>query len=230
MNFANELYGALRAAGGSVGGASPRSQAYGSSGYGDLAQGLQRLAQRVTTPATPAPAPADAAAPATAPADSVSKAAPPEPPRAQKAAPPEPPRAKKAAPPEPPRAQKAAPPEPPRKLSAPSPAPAPAPVTINISINLGGKSAVETGATGNGSSTDVPATEDSPLLKAFKDLMGALYPKPASGGSSSVDSGTAAQRLQAFLQQIAQSLGGDALAQTPEAALPAKGSLINLTA
>jgi hypothetical protein len=278
LNFANELYSALRAAGESSGNQPPRKNGYGSSsGYGDLAQGLQRLAQTLAAP-SPTPAPADKAvtAPPEPPAAGALKAAPPEPPAASrlkaappeppaagklKAAPPEPPAASKlkaappeppaagarkaappeppasafkAAPPEPPSALKAAPPEPP-KLTAPAPAPAPAasanasPVTINISFNFGTGSAPAGSTVTPATGTGTAAAADSPLLNAFKGLMAALNPASA-GDSSAAEPGKAVQLLQSFLQQIAKSLGGDASAQTLEASLPAKGSLVNVTA
>ena len=103
------------------------------------------------------------------------------------------------------------------------PAPAPAfNVTVNISINFG------SGSTTGG------AQAESPLLSAFKQLMTALNPAGATGSSNGTGSAAPSetkspeQMLQAFLLKIASSLQGDkAQAGT---ALPAQGSLVNLTA
>ena len=69
------------------------------------------------------------------------------------------------------------------------------------------------------------APADSPLLAAFKGLLAALAPSTAPGTSST---GSASEKLAAFLHQMAQSLGLGSSA--PASSLPAPGSLLNVTA
>jgi hypothetical protein len=208
FGFATELFQALRSVGGDVG--------RGASGYGALAQGLQRLAQTVAPAAAPTastPAPA-AAVPTVAAAASSSAAATPE---ATPAVAPAPAAVKSPTP-------ELVKPSPPAAVLPP--AATSAGITINFTINIGGGLA----SAAEPSSAPAATQEDSPLLAAFKRLMLALNPKAdATGAVNVADAKKPAELLQAFLQQIAKALGADTSMAAGDA-LPAKGSLINLTA
>jgi len=211
--FAHELFKALKSVGASAADASGgaghcrphRCGGYGesagaASAYGGLAQGLQTLAQSLAPAAVAATTPSDAAV-ATTPAAGEATAV-----EAAAATP-----------------TTTAKPAELSTVKTPVPASSSGGITINLTLNIGTTAA--TGPADAGSA----ASDESPLLAAFKKLMLALNPPSGSAteAETAADAKKPAEMLQAFLQQIAKSLGGSAAATE---ALPAKGSLIDVSA
>lgn len=227
MAFAHELFHALKG-NGQEGGDGDSGRGYGrghghhhhhgsdraaGSGYGDLAQRLEALAQQLGGTSTPAAAGTATTATAAAPSAGTDAAA-----------------------------AAGAPTTPAASTTAAAGATAATAATtltgqglsITIHIELaGGTAAKPTPATGS----------DSRLLSAFKDLLNALNPTgstaaPSSTTSTSTEStaststvapaSTPAQKLAAFLHQMAQALSPSAAAASTS--LPATGSLLNVTA
>jgi hypothetical protein len=87
-------------------------------------------------------------------------------------------------------------------------------INITININLGGTAAA----------TAAPKSTASPLVDAFKHLFDALNPSAAASGTSP------AERLAAFLRQMAQSLGSAGSNTTDTPTLPRSGSLLSVSA
>lgn len=215
--FAHELFQALKSVGASgseaASGCRPhRCGAYGepkraASAYGGLAQGLQRLAQALA----PTPAAVASGSAASAPVATDTAA----------------PTLTAAGTPAPAATVELAAAKPAELTTVKTPAPAPATtgqgnsITISFTLNFGASAKAE---------DDASASNETPLLAAFKKLMLALNPKAGDPAGAEAAAGKKpAELLQAFLLQIAKTLGADMSMPTGEAS-PTKGSLINLAA
>jgi hypothetical protein len=215
--FAHELFSALRSArDDDRGERGHRHHHHGHHGhhhghgrdYGDLAQGLRKLAQSIESPAAPTPSPAPASPPASPPVATLPTPTPVVP---ADTAPPPADLPVTAVPPE------LAP------IGLPTAAPAGG---MSIEINIQVKIQWPGAATQATAPTPAPA-EESPLLAAFKRLMDKLAPEAATGAAAT-DGPSAADKLKAFLNGIADALSGQGGASPAER--PAPGSLISVAA
>lgn len=178
---------------------------HGRRDYGDLAQGLRKLAQSIdvpaATPTAPAPGVPTTSTPpvSTAPAPAIDTAAPQA------------------------------------DLPVAATTPESAPISLpDITPTRGMSMTVDIRVTIQWSATTAPDTaanpapaEESPLLAAFKRLMDKLAPDAASGAAAT-DAPSAAEKLKSFLNGIADALrgqGGGAAAERP-----ATGSLLSVAA
>lgn len=213
--FAHELFQALKSVGasaaegsGDAGRCRPHrcggygDQAGGAKAYGGLAQGLQKLAQSLAPAA--AATTATTATEATGAASTTADAAATTPAAPDTTAAAEPAKASELT-----------------TVKTPASTASTGNITINLTLNIG--------TAANATTDGAAAAEKSPLLAAFEKLMKALNggTDAVTASESTADAKKPAELLQAFLQQIAKSLGGTAAVAE---ALPAKGSLIDVSA